>query len=122
MAHLYCDETLTISATEIRWKLGTVYLRNVTGVSIATHRPGKFAPFLGLFSLPVFTFGWFSPFGSFLGPSLWLIFVPEALVLTAIFLIRSTQLNLQTTGGPVILASHVSFSEPLEALERYDRM
>ena len=38
------------------------------------------------------------------------------------FLLRVCRLRLQTSGGPVILASALSLAEPTKAIERYERI
>jgi hypothetical protein len=121
---LYRDGTVTISPAEVRTKTFTMYLRNVTSVSIATIRPGKWAP---LILVPMVISMWLMssliPFGNVSAFDLMLKpLVPLVALDLAYFFFRITRVHLQTTGGPVVLAYDISFFEPVDVLERFGRM
>lgn len=121
-APLYQDPTITVSSTEVRAKGFTLYLRNVTSVSIATIRPGKMAP---LALVPIVVMYWmFSKFVPFLNISsaIFIPILPLVALVGAYFFLRVCRLQLQTSGGPVILASALTLWEPVEAQERYERI
>ena len=119
---LYEDSTITITPTEIRAKGFTLYLQNVTSVSVGTIRPGKWALLL---LLPLLAMIWLlsamSPFGNLSSP-IFLPMVPLVIIDGALFLLRISRLHLQTSGGPVVLASSIGLWEPVEAIERYERI
>ena len=119
---LYQDSAITISSTEVRAKGFTLYLRNVTSVSIATFRPGRWAP-LALAPVVVMYFALtrLAPFVSI--PSAILIPIcPFVGLVAAYYFLRVSRLRLQTSGGPVILASSLTFWPPVEPLKRYERI
>lgn len=119
---LYEDSSISITPTEIRAKGFTLYLQNVTSVSIGTIRPGKWAPLL---LLPLFAMIWLlgamSPFGNLSG-SIFLPMIPLIVIDGALFFLQISRLHLQTTGGPVVLAYSIGLWEPAEAIERYERI
>jgi hypothetical protein len=119
---LYQSSDITITPTEIRAKGFTLYLQNVTSVSIGTIRPGKWVPLL---SLPLVAMIWLlgtlSPFGAFSG-RIFLPMIPLIALDGVLFLLRISRLYLQTTGGPVVLAYNVCLWEPTEVIARYERI
>jgi hypothetical protein len=121
-ALLYKDSAISISSTEIRAKGFTLYLRNVTSVSIVTVRPGMMAP-IALVPLGVmyWTISKFVPFQNIPTAS-FIPILPLVALVGAYFFFRICRLRLQTSGGPVILASSLAFWNPVESLERYERI
>jgi hypothetical protein len=107
---------------EIRARGFTLFLRNVTSVSTGTTRPGKCAPLLLIpVAIPVWFLGAISPFGNLSGLIL-MPMIPLLVLFLGFSCMRVSRLYLQTTGGPVVLAYNVTFSEPTEVLQRYERI
>lgn len=53
---------------------------------------------------------------------MWKPMIPMIVLILAYSFLRITRLQLQTTGGLVILASDVSLLPPVESLERFERI
>jgi Family of unknown function (DUF6232) len=120
---IFKDGAFTVTPTEIRYPGLTVYLRNVTSVSVTTFRPGRFAP-LALLPLGVIALcpQPLSPVVFHFSSLLLLPLIPCVAGLGVYFLLRVSRLSLQTAGGTVVLAQKMSLSKPTETLERFERI
>ena len=120
---LYQDPAITITATEVRSRRLTVYLRNVTSVSIVTIRPGRWAP-LSLIPLIVMLLVFHSVSMPFVKVSNVVFFpvLPLVLAVVVYFFFRVSRVRLETAGGPIVIVQHLSLVEPTETIERYERI
>jgi hypothetical protein len=126
---IYDDGKLIVTPTEIRAKGFVLYTDNVSSISMNTIRPGRgMALSLGFSLLMIGAVGLlvYRMFGSLIGhqsPSVFILpllgFLPLAGLAVLAWLVRITRLFLQTTGGPVVLASKISFSDPYETEMRH---
>jgi hypothetical protein len=126
---IYDDGTITVTPTEIRANGFVLYVENVSSISVATVRPGKLLAAVMVFpTLLLIGFLLFTQrmFGSLLGhQSTAVSILPFLLVLpmcgidAAAFFFRISRLFLQTTGGPVLLASKISFTDPYDTVMQY---
>ena len=117
----YEDETVRVTASEIRTKRLTIRTNSVVSVSVVSVRPGRWFPVLVLiplvplyyFSVPIVRmFGLASV--SLLAPMVILM----AIVVGLAFL-RVSRIHVQTSGGPVVLAAKTEFGNASATLARY---
>jgi len=118
---IYEDGTITVTPTEIRAKGFVLYVENVSSISVSTVRPTKWLgllmtfPIVLMIGVILLTNRLFAPlldqyaFGISVLPFLWV--VPICVLTVLAFFYRITRLFLQTTGGPVLLASKISFTD-----------
>jgi len=118
----YEDQDLRITALDIRCKLLTIRTDSVTSVSIASAQPMKLTAWMlvpclflgGCLFLPVF---------ALVGPRnsiLMLIgYVPLACVVYLGSLVRVSHIYLQTSGGPVVLASKIELTDAVATMARF---
>ncbi|MGA2865646.1 MAG: hypothetical protein ABSF95_14330 [Verrucomicrobiota bacterium] len=130
---LYDDGKIAVTRNEVRAKGFVLYLDSVSSISVETVRPGRWpsllmvAPILALLGLVLFVKRWFtSTFGPLMGqqpPALSILpfftMLPLCAGLVLAFLFRISRLLLLTTGGPVVLASKISLTEPHDTISRY---
>jgi ABC-type proline/glycine betaine transport system permease subunit len=117
----YEDEALRVTASEIRMKRLTIRTNSVTSVSVASVRPGKWFPVLILIPmLPVYYF--LVPMARMFGfAGIWLLtpmVIPTVIVVLLSFL-RVSRIDLQTSGGPVVLAVKAELGDATATLARY---
>jgi|SRR5579859_2825090 len=117
----YEDESLRVTASEIRTKRLTIRTNSVTSVSVATVRPGKWFPLLVLVPMvPIYYF--FVPivrmFG-LSGVSLLAPMVIPAVIAVLLSFLRVSRIYLQTSGGPVVLAVKAELGDASSTLARY---
>lgn len=123
----YSDGSLTVTETEVRSKNATIYLDKVSSVSVYSARPTRWVPLLfilplGITLLVVRTVVQLTGYeGFFLGPML-VIVIPFVLLSVVAYLLRSTRIALRTSGGPVLIDSKLSLSEPIETLQRHEKI
>ena len=130
---IYDDGTISVTRTEIRTNGFVQYLDNVSSISINTVRPWKrLTPLLALATVAVvglivimnalFTSAFSSvhaqdPTGAFI---LLLVALSPFCAMGAVaFFLRISRLLVLTSGGPVILASKVTLTDPYETIARY---
>lgn len=121
MSQLYYDDgTVSVTENEIRAPGYTLYLDNVSAVSVASFSLGKFMLIPLSFSLiplvmvPVIARG-------FLVFAL-IPFVPLLLVTVVALFFRKTRIMLQTTGGPVIAGQKFGFGDHSADIARFNQM
>jgi len=127
---IYDDGMITVTPTEIRAKGFVLYVENISSISVATVRPGKwFVPLLAfpmiMFVLVVFFMQ--RTLGPLLGPQFGVTAIsflvplfPFGILTVLISIVRISRLFLQTTGGPVLLAWKINFAEPYGTVAKYN--
>ena len=121
----YEDHEIQITASEIRCKQLTIRTDSVTSVSIASARPMKWLPFVIL--LPLLPIGFLAlQFSALLGRGraslfapLLVGFLPMVLICVSASFMRMSRIYLQTSGGPVVLAFKIQFTDPATTLVRF---
>lgn len=118
----YEDESIRVTASEIRAKRLTARTNSVVSVSVASVRPGRWFPVLVLIPLvPIcyFSVPMVQMFGlsgvSLPAPML----IPMAIVVLLSFL-RVSRIYLQTSQGPVVLAVKAELGNASATLARYE--
>jgi hypothetical protein len=129
---IYDDGTITVTPTEIRAKGFVLYVENVSSISVNTVRPGMWlTPFFALLTVLAFGFVLFTNrmFGSLFGQQStaasilpFLALLPLCVIDVLVFLVRISRLFLQTTGGPVMLASKISLTDPYDTVMQYKQI
>ena len=125
-ACLYEDREIKISATEVRCQQLTIRTDSITSVSITSAQPLKWLPVIAVIpATPIIfmVFGFARDFGR--DPAAF--FMPLLIPLTPLLaigafasLMRISRIFLQTSGGPIILALKVQFSDPASTLYRFE--
>jgi len=121
MPRLYYDDgTITVTESEIRAKGYTLYLSNVSSVSVASFTLGKLM--LLPLSFCVLPFAFFLLLFRTLALPLLIGFLPLLLLFVGACFLRKTRILLQTTGGPVIAGQAFGFGSQTAELDQYERM
>jgi len=129
---IYDDGKITVTPTEIRAKGFVLYADNVSSITVKTVRPAKGLAVSMAFPI-VIGAGMYlflnRAFGSLIGQQSLqmsmlplILLVPICFIVVLGFLLRVSQLFLQTSGGPVMLASKVSLTNPHDTVRRYERI
>jgi hypothetical protein len=121
MSKIYYDDgSIAVTENEIRAQGYTLYLSNVSAVSVASFSLGKFMLIplvISFIPLGMFLFMFRAFVGLMLIPML-----PLLLLVVAGCFVRKTRIMLQTTGGPVIAGQKFGFGDHAEALSRFNKM
>ncbi len=126
---IYDDGTITVTATEIRGRGFVLNTDKVSSISVKTVRPGNwFALFAAVAVLLIIAIIWCTNqvSGSLLAGQSSVI-APVSLVAIAAlcvmgvgaFLVRISRLFLQTSSGPVMLASQICLSDAYDTEMKY---
>ena len=126
---IFDDGVITVTESEVRAKGFTLYVDTISSISISSVRPMKWVGLI--MAIPIGMGLLFMTFMNRLLGSLWgqpsamvyilplFCFLPLCLLAVGAFFARFSRLWLQTTGAPVLVASHFSFSDQYETIEHY---
>ncbi len=93
----YEDEALRVTASEIRAKRRTIRTNSVISVGVASVRPGRWFPVLMLIPR-----------------------APMVILMAIVVVLSFWRVDLQTSGGPVVLAVKAELGGVSATLARYD--
>jgi hypothetical protein len=129
---IYDDGAITVTPAEVRAKGFVLYMDSVSSISVNTVRPGKWVgplmavPAVSLLAFVLFINRLFKPFlgqqPNALSILPFIAILPFCIIAGLAFLFRISRLSLQTTGGPVLLASKISLTDPYETVLRYEQI
>ena len=118
----YEDETLRVTASEIRAKRLSVRTNSVISVSVVSVRPGRWFPVLVLIPLvPIHYF--FVPIVRMFGLAGVSLLAPMVILMAIVVVLsfwRVSRIDLQTSGGPVVLAVKTELGKASATLARYE--
>lgn len=118
----YEDESVQVTASEIRAKRMTIRTDSVISVSVATVRPGRWFPLLVLVPLvPIYYF--FVPIMRMFGLGGLSLLAPMVIsmsIVVVLSFLRVSRIYLQTSGGPVVLAVKAELGGGSTTLDRYE--
>ncbi len=125
---IYDDHDIKISSSEIRCQRLTIRTNSITSVSVSSAHPLKWLPVIALIpATPIIfvVFAFARDFArnpaSFFLPLL-IPLIPLLVIGIFASLMRLSRIFLQTSGGPVVLAQKIEFSDPASTLDRFEAM